>query len=211
MKKVFLTISIILVVIAAGCSDSSEDKAGDNMDEKETQEVNENTESNEEQDEEVIEADQSESADEVKDLSLQLQRLDEEAGVTIEDNEIYSVLDEAIKADPKMGISNDFSLFPFDIVINEDGSNSLLFLAINRLEEPIKNLSFEMTFGNQNGEYIWEDSGVTFPEEQFGVLKPDHAMPFMLDITQEQVDLYDSLDMDNVHMEMANYSMDVVE
>ncbi|MFD1068243.1 hypothetical protein [Oceanobacillus locisalsi] len=213
MKKVFLTLLIILAMIATGCSESNEDKAGDNkMDEKKTQEVNENTESNKGSDEEIIKDDQeNQTVDEQPDLSLQLQKFDEESGVTVENSEIYSVLDEEIKADPHMGVPNDFSLFPFDIVINEDGSNSLLFLAINRLENPIKNMSFKMTFGSQNGEYIWKNSDITFPEEQFGVLKPHHAMPFMLDITPEQVDLYDSLDMDNVHMELANYSMDVVE
>ncbi|MBU8564979.1 hypothetical protein [Virgibacillus pantothenticus] len=142
---------------------------------------------------------------------MELQKQDMDVGMTIENNEIYSVLDEAIKADPKMGVPNDFSLYPFDISVNPDGSRSILFLAINRLKDPIKNITFDMTFGNKEGEYIYENEKLVLTEDEFGILNPDSAIPFMLDVTPEQEQLFNRLTKDNVHLEMANFKMDVEE
>ncbi|WP_106496028.1 hypothetical protein [Lentibacillus sp. Marseille-P4043] len=201
MKKAFLLSAIVLVLFLAACSDPKEDKAENNQkqDQKTETQAKEKTNSNEE------------AADEVDNLVLQLQKQDEEAGVTVESNSIYSILDEAIKADPQMGVPNDFSLYPFDISINPDGSHSIIFLAINRLKDPIKNVSFNMTFGNKNGEYIWEDSETSLPEKQFGVIQPDHAVPYMLDVTPEQEKIFDGLTNDNVYLKVNNFNMDVVE
>lgn len=143
------------------------------------------------------------------DLQLKLQKQDKDAGMTIQNNEIYTVLDEAIKADPKMGVPNDFSLYPFDISINPDGSRSILFLAINRLKDSMKNIKFDMTFGNQEGEYIFENMELVLTEEEFGILHADTAIPFMLDVTPQQEQMFNRLTKDNVYIDMANFEMDI--
>ncbi|WP_164216035.1 hypothetical protein [Virgibacillus sp. YIM 98842] len=197
MKKLFLLSVLLFSLVVAGCSDSD----GDNTT-GEQREENIDTETSEEE---------SGAAGEVEDLNLQLQKADEEAGVTVENNAVYSALSEAVEADPQMGVPNDFSLYPFDIAEFEDGSTSIIFLAINRLEDGILNVSFDLTFGNQDGEYIFEDVKVYLPEDQFGVIEADSSVPFLLDITPEEEAFFSTLDMDNVHMEMANFEMDIVE
>lgn len=144
-------------------------------------------------------------------LNLQVQKADEEAGETIENNEIYSGIAELIESDPAIGIQDDFSLYPFDIAVHEDGSESMIFLAINRLKEPIKDMSFELIFGDQDGDYIFEGMEVFMAEEQMGVLEPNGVVPVLLEITPEEGEIYEGLTQDNVDLEIDNFDMDVVE
>ena len=130
-----------LSLILTACSNTNDDNNVLDKQESgktERQEVNENeiTLDNDNKENGEIKAEyeiEPEADNEVVDLKLQLQKADEEAGVTIENNLIYSSLAEAIGADPKMGVENDFSLYPFDIAYFDDGSMSLVFLAINQL------------------------------------------------------------------------------
>ena len=198
MKKLLLLTVLLLTLVIAACSDSDADNT--------TGDQNIENTATEEDDQE-----ETEVAGEVEDLNLQLQKADEEAGVTVENNAVYSALAAEVEADPQMGVPNDFSLYPFDIAEFEDGSTSIIFLAINRLEDGIKNVSFNLTFGNQDEEYLFQNLEVALPEEQFGVIETDSSVPFLIDITPEEEAFFATLDMENVHLEMANFELDVVE
>lgn len=198
MKKVLLYSVLFLTLILVACSDSDQaDTAG-----KQNEGKNE-TKTEEQENAEV--------GGEMEPLKLQMQKGDEEAGVTLENSGIYSALAEAVEAEPQMGLPNDFSLYPFDISENEDGSSSLIFLAINRIQDGMQNVSFNLTMGNQDGEYIFQDVEIYMPEEQFGIIEPDSSVPFLIDITPEEEELYLTLDMDNIHWEITNFEMETVE
>ncbi|API93677.1 MULTISPECIES: hypothetical protein [Virgibacillus] len=203
MKKLLMLITVALLFLLVACSNNSK--------ENESEQPSENTEAQSNKGEGNEQKTNEHAGGQMNDLKLELQKQDMDVGMTIENNEIYSVLDEAIKADPKMGVPNDFSLYPFDISVNPDGSRSILFLAINRLKDPIKNITFDMTFGNKEGEYIYENEKLVLTEDEFGILNPDSAIPFMLDVTPEQEQLFNRLTKDNVHLEKANFKMDVEE
>lgn len=198
MKKLLLLTVLLLTLVIAACSDSDEDNT--------TGDQNIENTATEEDDQE-----ETEVAGEVEDLNLQLQKADEEAGVTVENNAVYSALAAEVEADPEMGVPNDFSLYPFDIAEFEDGSTSIIFLAINRLEDGIKNVSFNLTFGNQDEEYLFQNLEVDLSEEQFGVIEAGSSVPFLIDITPEEETFFATLDMENVHLEMADFELDVVE
>ena len=101
-----------LSLILTACSNTNDDN--NVLDKQESgktegQEVNENeiTLDNDNKENGEIKAEyeiEPEADNEVVDLKLQLQKADEEAGVTIENNLIYSSLAEAIGADPKIGV-----------------------------------------------------------------------------------------------------------
>ncbi|GEM_PF-3491720 len=187
---------LFLTLILAACSDSDQADAKQNEGKNETK---------------TEEQENAEAGGEMEPLKLQIQKGDEEAGVTFENSGIYSALAEAVEAEPQMGLPNDFSLYPFDISENEDGSSSLIFLAINRIQDGIKNVSFNLTMGNQDGEYIFQDVEIYMSEEQFGIIEPDSSVPFLIDITSEEEELYLTLDMENIHWEITNFEMEIVE
>ncbi|WP_208591438.1 hypothetical protein [Gracilibacillus suaedae] len=70
-------------------------------------------------------------------------------------------------------------MFPHDIVYNKDGSTSILFFGVNRLRAPIQSIYFELTLGNQNGDYIFEGMPVTLDEEYMGIIEKDSAVRFL--------------------------------
>lgn len=199
MKKFYILIAAMALLLAAGCSSDSETETTETTtEETETQEISSGTEENEEQ-------------NEIEDLNFQLLKSDEEAGATFENNLLYSEMANHIEANPKIGLPNDFSMYPFDIALYEGADNSFIFFAINRLPDPIKNISFDLTFGNQDGEYIWEGQEVILDEESTGVIEPNGAVPILLDITPEEEAIYDTLTSENVDMQMDNFNMEVVE
>ncbi|SHM54534.1 hypothetical protein [Gracilibacillus kekensis] len=181
------------------------------LDEDELIDETENTEDTEAtEDSESI--GQSETSLNIPDLKLQLQKIDKEAGKTIENNVMYAQLNAAIEADPKKGLPNDFSVYPYNIVDYEDGSMSLLFFAVNRLHAPIKNIYFEITLGNVNtGEYIYEQTPVTLEEDTFGIINTDSTIPFLLDINQEGEALLNQLTNENGELLIENTELDFVE
>ncbi|ENH96041.1 hypothetical protein J416_12979 [Gracilibacillus halophilus YIM-C55.5] len=227
MKKLYIL--VILMVMIAGCSHTNEEASKDtntDVESEDTTKANETDESNEENVDIENEEDEAEDTSEnkgvddffnqptnedVPDLELQVQKIDKEDGITIENSELYSQLNEVIKADPKGGIPNDFSIYPHDLVYNEDGSTSIVFFAINRLHAPIRNIYFELTLGNKNGAYIFEKMPVTLDEEYVGIIKTDSAVPFLIDIYPEDEEIFMRLTEENIDLRLDNYDVELDE
>ena len=144
------------------------------------------------------------SSKEKEPLTLQLTKVDEEEGYTIEDSPLYTELESFIEENPKQGAANDFSMYVID-VLEDAGQSQLLLLGINRLDEPIKDISFDFSLGNSDGEMAWEDLPVTLGADEFGAFKVDHAMPILLPIEEEQIDVINTITEDNQVFEMDNF------
>lgn len=145
------------------------------------------------------------------DLTLQLLKADEDQGVTLDNNPFYQELAEVIESDPKMGEQHEFSLFPYSIVENEADTYAMLVLVINRLEKPIRSVVFDLTLGNQDGEYIFDAISVDLVEEYMGILEIDGVIPIFLEVEARDVDLFYTLDPNNLLLEMDNFKTAFVE
>lgn len=186
MKKTLFLLTVV-VLLLAGCASKDDNKqqgAEEKVDKTVEQQVKQET------------------------LSFQLLKADEEAGVTIENSEVYKELNRMIKENPDMGLANDFSINIIDIVDSGTENASLLFLAINRLDEPMKNISFDYTLGLDTGEFVWEGVEVNLSEQDTGIIQPNHAVPFSLDITAEQEALIDKIEQDNQVVKMDNFKFE---
>lgn len=187
MKKTILFLTVVLLL--AGCASKGNDGekgAEGKVDKEVEQQVGEET------------------------LSLQLLKADEEAGITIENSEVYKELNRMITENADMGLANDFSINIIDIVDSGTENASLLFLAINRLDEPMKNITFDYTLGHDNGEFVWKGVEVNLSEQETGIIQPNHAVPFTLSITPEQEALIDTLEQDNQVGKMDNFKFESV-
>ena len=145
------------------------------------------------------------------DLTLQVLNVDKQAGITVDNNEFYQAVSEVIKANPQMGAPNDFSLYPYSVLENNEGEPAVLCLVINRLEKPIQQIIFDLTLGTKDGEYIFNDVAVDLPEEYMGILERDSVVPILLNIEEKDVDLFHELDDENVLLKMENFTIDFVE
>ncbi len=175
-----------MMLILVGCSNETEE-----------QEVPKNNNSN-------VPKDEIEDEDKGN-LTLQVSKADEEAGLSIDNHNIYNELNQIVEQNPKVGAANDFSLFIVDTMRDETDNAKLLFLGINRLPEAIKNVSFEYTLGNDDDEFVWENEEVTLTEEQTGVLQVDSAIPIALPLTDEQETLLKTIDEENQMVEISNF------
>ncbi len=215
MKKLILILSFILVLGLAACGNKTSNDTSDKENETDEVEVeeseNNNSDDSNTEGKNQYEGEELAEGEEKEDLTLQVLKVDEEDGITIENNEFYQAIQAEIENDPKMGDQDDFSLLPLDVAYFEDDSISLMFLAINRLKDPIKNIAFDLTLGNQDGEYIFENYEIDLTEDYIGVLEKNGAIPFFVDINEEDEEIFSTLTDENVHMEMDNFRIDFVE
>src|SRR5699024_8863035 len=109
-----------------------------------------------------------------------------------------------IEENPKQGTANDFSMFVID-VLEDAGQSQLLLLGVNRWDEPIKDISFDFSLGNSDGEMAWEDLLVTLGGDGFGACKVDQALPILLPIEEEQIVVINTMTEDNQVFEMNNF------
>lgn len=223
MKKLLLLLILSFAFVLYGCgnntntNDHSESTDIQNEQEENGEDgnnLNEVEANNDEEnwnDGEDSEKNNETTSEEKGDLFLQVLKVDEEDGLTLDNNEFYEALSEVIAEDPQMGDADDFSIYPYSIVDNADGTSSALFLLINRLDKPIKNLVFDFTYGNKNGEYVYEGVMVDLPEEHMGVLEVDGVVPLLLEIDPEDEDLFLSIELEDIVLELDNVGIDFEE
>jgi len=209
MKKfLFMLAAVMTMLFVVGCGAKTDNGADNTNDDTDTTETTDTTvDEGETEDEGGEDVEQNENGE----LTLQVLQADQDEGITIENNELYQILQEAVDADPLMGDPNDLSLFPFDIVEYDDGSSSLIMLVINRLDNPIRNLIFTLTFGNDEGDYIFDDHLVDLPEEYLGVLDTEGVVPILLDIEDGDEELFNTLTLENVYLKLDDVGIDFAD
>lgn len=143
-------------------------------------------------------------------LELQVLKADEEAGATVDNHNIYQELNKLVSENPDVGEANDFSLYIVNTIHGDEGEVKLVLLGINRLPMAIKNLAFDFTLGNKEGEYVWNKLNVTMDEETAGALQPNSAFPIVLPLTPEQEELLRSLTEEDQVMKIENFTFDEV-
>lgn len=139
-------------------------------------------------------------------LTLQVLKVDEENGVTVEDG-TYQELSGLLEANPTIGVADDFSIHALDLKKTEDGRSVMLFLGINRLEKGIKDITLEYTLGVETEgtlKYIFNREEIILPAQYAGVIQPNHAIPFTLPLTQEGEELLKLLTKENKVMKIDN-------
>ncbi|MEI3612689.1 hypothetical protein [Pseudogracilibacillus sp. SO30301A] len=199
MKKIgFMLLMVLLIIVSAACSNT------DDMNENTTGDKTEPSEAQQENDDQA----EDEADDNGETLTLQLLKADEENGETIEGHNIYSELDQIVKDNPDMGVANDFSVFVVNAIYDDEENAKLLLLAINRLPDPIKNLSFNYTLGTEDGEYVFENQHVTMDEETAGVLQPNSTFPLVLSITPEQDEVLKKIDENNQVVKIEDFEFE---
>ncbi|HZW68780.1 MAG TPA: hypothetical protein VFF20_09265 [Pseudogracilibacillus sp.] len=211
---VFAVMMTMLFLVACGNEPTMKSDDTTNDDSTTTVEENKKEEIAKEDGEENVEeeaAKEDGEENEKGELSLQVLKTDQDDGLTIENNEIYKTLDEAVAADPLMGKDKDLSLYPYDLLEYEDGSTALILLVINRLEKPIRNLAFKLTFGNDEGEYIFDKLPVDLPEDYLGVLDTEGVVPVFLQLKDEEKDFFATLTEENVYLKLDDVGIDFVD
>ena len=188
MKRtaMFLTLTVLL----AGCGDQAD---SDQPEVKEEQEA-----VSQEQEMEPVE--------------IQVLKADEENGVTLE-NGMYQQLSAFLESNPEVGVPDDFGVHPLTLANQTEGGQAMFFLGVNRLEQPIKNITFDYTLGVDTGNgiaYVLEKERVELLEPFAGTIQPGHVIPFTVPVTPEGAEVLGSITEENkvVKLENANFELE---
>jgi hypothetical protein len=149
-----------------------------------------------------VESAETNKKTEKKALTLQVTKADANKGVTIDNSQLYQSLNNLIKENPYIGKDNNFGMYALDIGTNEAGQKMFAFIAVNRIHQPIKNVSFDFTYGNKNGKYLWEKKSFHITEDKIGAFQPQSAIPVLVPLTEEQYALAKSLNKENSVMKI---------
>lgn len=198
MKRLLLLLLVLFTVV--GCSASNDN-------EKTANEGNLENDVVQEDDNEGV---QNSANEKSEDLTLQLTKTDKEAGIDLETDNVYSELNKFVVENPNHGEPNDLSIYVVNTLQNEKGDHLVLF-AINRLDDPVKNISFNYTLGENEGELIFDSEPVVLDELEFGQIEVNHAMPFTLQVKEEQLDIMSRITDENQLVEFENVDLEFVE
>lgn len=205
MPKKLLFFIVILFLLLVGCNTNDSDGTNETAQTNETTDETDESDKLDDQDQDKNDSTQQENKDgEKEDVKLQVLKADEEAGATIEDNPIYSGIQSMIDEDLKLGTDGDFSVHTANIFHAEDGS-ALVLIGVNRIGTPIKNVSFNVSIGEEGGSDIWENTKVDLPEKQAGVIQSNSAVPFIMNLTDEKEEKLKKLDQDNLNVEVDDF------
>ncbi|AZP03492.1 hypothetical protein [Jeotgalibaca ciconiae] len=97
-------------------------------------------------------------------------------------NDVISVANEFTETNANLGEVGLFTLsYTGYYIEREDGGLQAFFMGINRIGEPLKNLSFNLNFV-VGGTPVWDNMKFTLDESEFGEHPNNTAMPVFLDV-----------------------------
>ncbi|SDZ50799.1 hypothetical protein SAMN05421736_11550 [Evansella caseinilytica] len=151
------------------------------------------------------------SADQEEELQLVVRPVDEEAGYTLENSPLYQQLNDMIEENADVGVPNDFGVQVVNLATDEQGNTLLTFLAVNRTNVSMKNMTFSFSMGSTDGEMLWENEPIRLDESIDGVLPPYTAIPLMLYVTPDMEEVFSKLNDENVVMNIEDFDYEVAE
>jgi hypothetical protein len=214
MKKfLFILLGSLVFLALAGCTNSGDEETSDGENETTENESMENDSVGEEEeadndDGSAQDETAEEETNEAADLTLQLTRVDEENGATLE-SDIYSEISQLMDEHPDMGTENDFSVFTVDVYQSEAG-RSIVLLGINRTPIELTNVSFDLSLGS-NEAFVLEDQPIHLSEEEMGVFPVDGVMPFVIDVSEEQAEALLNISPADILLTLDNFEYEEAE
>lgn len=197
MKK-GLIVLFVTIFMMVGCSSSSDEEQKND----ETEDVTDNEQETK---------NERKEASTLNDLNLQVLKEDQEVGVTIENNKMYSYLQELIDQDPTVGVDNDFTIRTMDIIEMDKGGYYFAMIGINRTGVSMKNMTFHITLSNAEGEPIKESTPFELKETDVGPLETDSAVPILMSITEEERQAFLSLDKGDLQVTVENFDAELLD
>lgn len=150
-------------------------------------------------------------AEDIEDLSISVNKSDEEEGLTLDNSEVYEDLVAYAEHFPQQSEPNEVTFMMRDVHTLDDGKDYLVFLAENRFAREIENIEVDMTLGLEDGDYIVSGETLKLTKEEYGTLKSDYGTAFYLEVDEEDIEIAKELDENNVDFQLTNLSFDYVK
>lgn len=119
------------------------------------------------------------------------QQSDIEAGFTVENDEALGLLEQLVieAGEGELGIEDDVAVHFTGLYLDHAEPKDAIFLIVNRTDMAMTNVDFSLSFGTADGEMIMEQNPVQLPEDSFGILEPNTAMPLYITVDPSKEEL----------------------
>ena len=69
----------------------------------------------------------------------------------------------------------------------------------------MKNIQYKLSYGNKNGEMVWDQKYSILEEEVFGPLEPNAVLPLTMTVPKEKTDLFFSIMKDDAAIRLDEF------
>lgn len=144
-------------------------------------------------------------------LSLIIPKQNADQGQTFDNNPLMAQFNQLVAEHPDMGLDNDVTVMYSGLYDEVDGNTLAYFLVINKTDLTMKNIHYKLSYGNKDGEMVWDQEYSILKEAVFGFSKPNTVLPLTMTIPKDKVDLFFSITDKNISIWLDEFAFDVVE
>ncbi|EDP67578.1 hypothetical protein CAT7_02407 [Carnobacterium sp. AT7] len=138
-------------------------------------------------------------------LSLVIPKQNADKGQTFDNNPLMAQFKQLVLDSPYMGFDNDVTVMYSGLYDENDTNTLAYFFVINKTDIAMKNIQYKLSYGNKNGEMVWDQKYSILEEEVFGPLEPNAVLPLTMTVPKEKTDLFFSIMKDDAAIRLDEF------
>ncbi|MGB7461048.1 MAG: hypothetical protein WA887_09240 [Carnobacterium jeotgali] len=138
-------------------------------------------------------------------LSLVIPKQNADKGQTFDNNPLMAQFKQLVLDSPDMGFDNDVTVMYSGLYDENDTNTLAYFFVINKTDIAMKNIQYKLSYGNKNGEMVWDQKYSILEEEVFGPLEPNAVLPLTMTVPKEKTDLFFSIMKDDAAIRLDEF------
>lgn len=138
-------------------------------------------------------------------LSLVIPKQNADKGQTFDNNPLMAQFKQLVLDSPDMGFDNDVTVMYSGLYDENDTNTLAYFFVINKMDIAMKNIQYKLSYGNKNGEMVWDQKYSILEEEVFGPLEPNAVLPLTMTVPKEKTDLFFSIMKDDAAIRLDEF------
>lgn len=139
-------------------------------------------------------------------LSLVIPKKNADKGQTFDNNPLMDQFRQLVLDSPDMGFDNDVTVMYSGLYDENDKNTLAYFFVINKTDIAMKNIHYKLSYGNKNGEMVWNQSYSILEEEVFGPLGPNTVLPLTMTVPKGKTDLFFSITNEDASIWLDEFS-----
>lgn len=141
-------------------------------------------------------------------LSLVIPKQNTDNGQTFDNNPLMAEFQQLVTEHPDMGFNNDVTVMYSGLYDNTEGDTAAYFFVINKTDIEMKNIRYQLSYGNKDGEMVWDKEAVILREDIFGPLKPNTVLPLTMTVPKGKTDLFFSITNENLSIKLDEFNFE---
>lgn len=143
-----------------------------------------------------------------EELTLVIPKENADNGQTLDNNPLMAEFQQLVTEHPDMGFNNDVTVMYSGLYDKADSDTLAYFFVINKTVTEMKNIRYQLSYGNKDGEMVWDKEAVILREDIFGPLKSNTVLPLTMTVPKEKVDLFFFITNENLSIKLDEFTFE---